>query len=92
MTGSCCRPYRLSLPFGTKIKVSEDQSGSMGFMNPTNKLVTIALETNSLVTPDRKRDASGWRGGKEESLSEDPEAPWLEASVQDGFYRFQFIL
>lgn len=34
----------------------------MRFMNPRTKLVTIALETNSLITPGRKREAPGLEG------------------------------
>lgn len=51
----------MSLPFGTKIKVFEDYRGNMRLMNPRNKLVTIAPEINSLITPEAKREAPGLR-------------------------------
>lgn len=72
MTASCCRPCSLGLPFGTKIKVSEDQSGNMRFINRRNKLVTTALEPNSLITPDKKSPRIERK--REGSLSEDPGA------------------
>lgn len=50
-------------------------------MNPRNKLVTIAPEINSLITPEMKREAPGlgetW--ASEESLVKIPGDLWLKA-------------
>lgn len=58
----------------------------MRFINRRNKLVTTALGTNSLITHDKKSPRIERK--REGSLSEDPGAPWLKASVQGGFCRF----
>lgn len=80
----------MSLPFETKIEVFEDYRGNMRLMNPRNKLVTIAPEINSLITPEAKREAPGLREtwASEENLSPDPRKPMVESlSVQDEAHR-----
>lgn len=53
----------------------------MRLMNPRNKLVTIAPEINSLITPEAKREAPGLREtwASEENLSPDPRKPVVES-------------
>lgn len=55
----------------------------MRLMNPRNKLVTIAPEINSLITPEAKREAPGLREtwASEESLSPDPSKAVVESPL-----------